>query len=259
MGVPSWAQPPGGLSSLGRWERLVPRALADRRGPCAHLRRRPVPPRLLRRRHRLQPTERQLRHDLHAARIRRLRLVLLAPRPMLFVPDRQGPGHGSDVELSVHPAESAAAAVPVVLAPRRPALRAALRGRLEGGHGHVPAEHRLLRCPDDLPDVRPRQGGVRQAGGARRRALALYQRRTSPAERIDGCGPRRLHAVLRRLDVLLLPPRTEDDEPQAMGRELVPTGFNHGRAASLFRENRTSVLYAVLAGLCVAVIALAWQ
>src|SRR2546426_9419633 len=117
MGVPSWAQPPGGLSSLGRWERLAPLALADRRGPRADLRRRPVPPRLLRRRHRLQPTERQLRHDLHAARIRRLRLVLLAPRPVLFVPDRQGPGHGPDAKLPVLPAESPPAALPALLPP----------------------------------------------------------------------------------------------------------------------------------------------
>src|SRR2546425_6783802 len=141
IGVPSWAQPPGGLSSLGRWERLAPLALADRRGPRADLRRRPVPPRLLRRRHHPQPAERQLRHALHAARFRRIGLVLLAPRLMLFVPDGQGPRHGPDAELSVLPAESAAAAVPLVLPPRRPALWAVLQGRLDSGHAHVPAQH----------------------------------------------------------------------------------------------------------------------
>src|SRR2546427_5034086 len=122
IGGPSWAQSPGGLSSLGRWERLAPHALADRRGPRVDLRRRAVPPRLLRRRRYRQPTERQLRHALHAARIRRIGLVLLAPRLVLFIPDGQGPRHGPDAELSVRPAESAAAAVPVVLPPRRPAL-----------------------------------------------------------------------------------------------------------------------------------------
>src|SRR5437867_8257345 len=154
IGVPSWAQPPGGLSSLGRWERLAPQALADRRGPRDDLRARPVLASLLRLRSRLPSGPGGLFRNLHSTSLGRVRLVLLGPGPLLFVPDGSGPRPGYDAELSPRVPEPERAALPVVLAPRRTARRAALRRSLELGHVRLAAEHGSLRFPGGLPDVR---------------------------------------------------------------------------------------------------------
>src|SRR5205807_1465570 len=59
------------------------------------------------------------------------------------------------------------------------------------------------------------------------------ERREPPAEPVDGRGPRRLHALLRRLDPLFLPARPADDGPQALGRELVPEGLDRHRTSGV--------------------------
>src|SRR6267378_2401840 len=172
IAVPSWAQPPGGFAGLERWEELAPCALANCRRPCANLRLGPVPARLLRVRARLHDIGPGLHEHLHPAILRRIGLVLLGPRLVLFVSVRAGPWFGQHAELPDHDAESAAPAVPVV---------------------HLPPQHGPLRRPHDLPDVRAREGGIRSKGGARQCAPPSDQRGTSATERLDRRGPRRLH------------------------------------------------------------------
>src|SRR3989475_8591095 len=189
IGVPSWAQPPGGMSSLGRWERLAPRPLADRRGPRDDLRARPVPSSLFRLRDRLPAGPGGLFRHLHPAVFRRVRLVLLGPGPLLFVPDRAGPRPGYDAELSPRVPEPEGAALPVVLAPRRAARCASFRGPLELGDVRLAAEHGSLRLPRGLPDVCLGQGSIRAKGGPHQRVPPRDQRREPATECSDRCGP----------------------------------------------------------------------
>src|SRR6267378_83277 len=199
IAVPSWAQSPGGFAGLERWEELAPCALANGRRACANLRPGPVPSRLLRLRARLHDIGPELHEHLHPAVFRRIGLVLLGPRLVLFVSVRAGPRFGQHAELSDHDAESAAASVPVVLPPHRASRGAALLEPLERGPVHLPPQHGPLRRPHHLPDVRAREGGVRSKGGARHCAPPSDQRGTSATERLDRRGPRRLHPLLRRL------------------------------------------------------------
>src|SRR5207245_3243961 len=133
IGVPSCAQPPGGMSSLGRWERLAPRPLADRRSPRDDLRARAVPASLFRLRSRLSTGPGGLFRDLHPAVLRRVRLVLLGPGPLLFVPNGSGPRPGYDAELSPRVPEPEGAALPVVVVLRWSARCSSLRGSLVCG------------------------------------------------------------------------------------------------------------------------------
>src|SRR5207245_2882145 len=227
LGVPAWARPPGGLSRRGRREGVASHPLADRRRPRVNLRPRAVPARLLRVRDRLPSGPTRLHRHLHAGLLGRVGLVLLGPGAVLFVPDGARPGPRLHAQLSCSLPEPAAAAVPVVLAPRRTAVRAALQRPMERGRLRLATEFGALRGPHNRPDVRPCEGSVRPEGGPRQRVPPRDQRGEPAAERFDGCGPRRLHPVLRRRDVLLLPPRAEDDEPPEVGRELVPTGRDY--------------------------------
>src|SRR5437016_6427857 len=122
IGVPSWAQPPGGLSRRGRREGVASHPLADRRRPRANLRPRAVPARVLRVRDRLPSGPTRLHRDLHAGVLRWVGLVLLGPGAVFLVPNGEGPRPGHDAQLSRFLPEPAAAAVPLLLAPRRPAV-----------------------------------------------------------------------------------------------------------------------------------------
>src|SRR5919198_4363625 len=139
--------PPGGLWHRGRREGLAPFELADRHGPRADLRPRPLPPHLLRLRRRVCPSAGAVRRDLHAELLRRFGLVLLGPRPVLLVPDRPGPRDRPDAELSGGPSEPAAPPVPVVLPPCRADPLSPLRERVAGGLLHVPPQHGPVRRP----------------------------------------------------------------------------------------------------------------
>src|SRR5437867_11568085 len=119
IGVPSWAQPPGGLSSLGRWERLAPHALADRRGPRDDLRARPVLASPLRLRSRLPSGPSGLFRNLHSTSLGRFRLVLLGPGPLLFVPDGSVPRPGYDAGFAPRVPDAERSPLPVGRPPPR--------------------------------------------------------------------------------------------------------------------------------------------
>src|SRR5207249_5817509 len=165
--------------------------------PIYDLRARPVLASLLRLRSRLPSGPGGLFRNLHSTSLGRVRLVLLGPGPLLFVPDGSGPRPGYDAELSPRVPEPERAALPVVLAPRRTARRAALRRSLELGHVRLAAEHGSLRLPGGLPDVRLGEGSVRAKGGPHQRLPPRNQRREPATECGDRRGPRHLHPLLR--------------------------------------------------------------
>ena len=174
-----------------------------------------------------------MRQHLHAHLFRRVGLVLLGSRPLLFVPERARSRTGPDAELSARESESPAAPLSLVLPPGRTPDRAALQHGVAGRPLHVPPQRGPLRLPHRLPDVRARQGGLRPEGGDHRSPPVGHERREPPAEPVDGRGPRRLHPLLRRLDPLFLPARPSDDGPQALGRELVPEGIDRHRTSGV--------------------------
>src|SRR6266568_2124942 len=97
------------------------------------VRQKPLATRLL-----LEDRAHDVRCELRGEVQRRVRLVLLGPRLVLFFPDRQGPWDRRDAKLPRELPESEAAPLPVVLAPRRPCARSPVWERLERGVFRVP-------------------------------------------------------------------------------------------------------------------------